>query len=44
MLASSWYESRDGGTGGMFANTAAAAERSTIAIDNLLRLDRDWKV
>lgn len=44
MLASHWYESRDGGTGGFFADNTGAAQQSTLAVDTLLRLDRDWRV
>ena len=44
MLASHWYESRDGGTGGFFADRTDAAKQSDEAVNNLLRLDRDWKV
>lgn len=44
MLASRWYESRDGGTGGFFADNSSAAQYADIAINNLLRLDRDWKI
>lgn len=44
MLASHWYESRDAGTGGFFADNVSAAQQSDAAVNNLLRLDRDWKV
>lgn len=44
MLASHFYESRDGGTGGFFHNSAAAAERSMLTIDRLLSMDKDWSV
>lgn len=44
MLVALWYESRDAGTGGMFAGTTSAAQQSTLAIDNLLRLDRNWRI
>ena len=44
MLASHWYESRDGGTGGFFANTPAAAESVRKAVDSLLALGRTWKI
>ena len=43
MLASSFYESRDGGTAGFFADNAAAGERSWETIDRLLMLDKEWK-
>lgn len=44
MLASHLYESRDGATGGFFYDNFQAAEQSMTAINNLLRLDREWKV
>lgn len=44
MLASHWYESRDGSTGGFFADNVQAGGAAMAAIDNLLRLDREWKV
>lgn len=44
MLASHFYESRDGGTGGFFSDTIGAAEQVWNAVNLLLRLDRDWKV
>ena len=44
MLASHFYESRDGSTGGFFADSALAGEQARNTINLLLRLDRDWKV
>ena len=44
MLASYFYESRDGGTGGFFADSALAGRQAQDTINSLLRLDRDWKV
>lgn len=44
MLATHWYESRDGGTGGFFADSHLVATQIETAVNNLLRLDRDWKV
>lgn len=44
MLASHWYESRDGGTGGFFQNTPAAAESVRKAVDDLLKCTKDWKI
>ncbi len=44
MLATHWYESRDGGTGGFFAHDHLVAKQIETAVNNLLRLDRDWKV
>ena len=44
MLSSHFYESRDGSTGGFFADSALAGIKSRETVDMLLRLDRDWKV
>ena len=44
MLASHFYESRDGSTGGFFANSPSAAQQVWNTVNLLLRLDRDWKV
>ena len=44
MLASHYYESRDGSTGGFFADNVNAAQQSMDTIHLLLRMDRDWKV
>lgn len=44
MLSSHFYESRDGGTGGFFADSAAAAKQVWTTVNNLLRLDRRWQV
>ena len=44
MLASHFYESRDGSTGGFFANSPGAAQQVWNTVNLLLRLDRDWKV
>jgi len=44
MLASHFYESRDGGTGGFFTNSTAAGEQIWNTVNLLLRLDRRWKV
>lgn len=44
MLASHFYESRDGGTGGFFANSADAPEQVWKTVNLLLRMDRNWKV
>ena len=43
MLTSHFYESRDGGTGGFFADSAAAGERSWETIDRLLLLEKEWQ-
>ena len=44
MLSSHFYESRDGSTGGFFADSTNAAAQVWNTINLLLRLDRDWKV
>jgi len=44
MLASHFYESRDGSTGGFFADNVQAGQQTWAVINTLLRLDRDWKV
>lgn len=44
MLSSHFYESRDGSTGGFFADTAIAGQQARETINNLLRLDKDWRV
>ncbi len=44
MLASHFYESRDGSTGGFFADSAAAGQQVWNTVNLLLRLDRNWKV
>ena len=44
MLASHFYESRDGSTGGFFADNTQAASQVWNTVNLLLRLDRDWKV
>lgn len=44
MLSSHFYESRDGSTGGFFADRPEAARQVWNTVNLLLRLDRDWKV
>ncbi|GAA0493106.1 hypothetical protein IRB23M11_01920 [Alkalibacterium sp. m-11] len=44
MLSSHFYESRDGSTGGFFADSALAGQQARETVNVLLRLDRDWKV
>ena len=44
MLASFYYESKDGGTGGFFSASPSAAGQTMNCVNNLLRLDKDWKV
>ena len=42
MLASHLYESRDGSTGGFYADSTGAAQQVRTAVNELLRMDRDW--
>ena len=44
MLASHFYESRDGSTGGFFADNVQAGQQAWETVNLLLRLDREWKV
>ena len=44
MLASHFYESRDGSTGGFFADNAGAAQQVWNTVNLLLRLDRRWQI
>lgn len=44
MLASHFYESRDGSTGGFFADSVQAGQQVWETVNLLLRLERDWKV
>lgn len=44
MLASHFYESRDGSTAGFFADNVQAGQQVWNTVNLLLRLDRDWKV
>ena len=44
MLASHLYESRDGSTGGFFADNTQASSQVWNVVNSLLRLDRTWKV
>lgn len=44
MLSSHFYESRDGSTGGFFADNTNAARQVWDTVNLLLRLDRDWQV
>ncbi len=44
MLSSHFYESRDGSTGGFFADNVQAGQQVWHTVDLLLRLDRNWKV
>lgn len=44
MLASHFYESRDGSTAGFWGDNPQAAASVWDAVNRLLRLDREWKV
>lgn len=44
MLSSHFYESRDGSTGGFFADNTGAAQQVWNTVNLLLRLDRQWQV
>ena len=44
MLASHFYESRDGSTGGFFSDHVSSAQQVWNTVNLLLRLDRDWKM
>ncbi len=44
MLSSHFYESRDGSTGGFFADNVQAGQQVRNTINLLLKLDRNWKV
>ena len=44
MLASHFYESRDGSTGGFFADNVQASQQVWNTVNLLLRLDRRWQI
>ncbi len=44
MLSSHFYESRDGSTGGFYADSVQAGQQVWNTVNMLLRLDREWKV
>ena len=44
MLSSHFYESRDGSTGGFFADNVNAASQVWDTVNLLLRMDKDWMV
>ncbi|MDD4291069.1 MAG: head-tail connector protein [Clostridia bacterium] len=44
MLASHFYESRDGSTGGFFEDNVQASSQVWNTVNMLLRFDRNWKV
>ncbi len=44
MLSSHFYESRDGSTGGFFADNVQAGQQVWNTVNLLLRLDRRWQL
>ena len=44
MLASHFYESRDGSTGGFFSDNTNAANNVWVTVNRLLLMNREWKV
>jgi hypothetical protein len=44
MLSSHFYESRDGSTGGFFADNVQAGQQVWNTVHMLLRLDRRWQL
>ena len=44
MLVSHFYESRDGSTGGFFADNVQAGQQVWNTVNLLLRLNRNWLV
>ena len=44
MLASHFYESRDGSTGGFFADSVQAGQQTWNTINMLLRMHKKWMV
>jgi hypothetical protein len=44
MLASHFYESRDGSTGGYFADNVQASQQVWATVNLLLGCDKDWVV
>lgn len=44
MLATHFYESRDGATAGYWADKPGTTDAVWNAVNTLLRLDRDWKI
>ncbi|MEX3505465.1 head-tail connector protein [Corynebacterium sp. LK2510] len=44
LLATHFYESRDGSTAGFWADKPEAAKAVWNAVNTLLRLDRQWKI
>lgn len=44
MLSSHFYDSRDGSTGGFFADNVQAGQQVWNTVNMLLRLDRRWQM
>ena len=44
MLATHFYESRDGSTAGFWGDNVQASEQVWSTIKRLLQLDKDWQV
>ena len=44
MLVSHFYESRDGSTGGFFADNTNAANNVWLTVNRLLLLNKEWRV
>jgi uncharacterized phage protein (predicted DNA packaging) len=44
MLASHFYESRDGSTGGFFSDSTQASQQVWNTVNMLLRLNKNWRV
>ena len=44
MLATHFYESRDGGTGGFFTSNTYAVTQIWAAVNRLLALNKKWEV
>lgn len=44
MLASHFYESRDGSTGGFFADNVQASTQVWNVVNMLLSMNKDWQV
>jgi len=44
MLASHWFESRDGGTGGFFADNVNASQQILSTVNRMLSLNKHWEV
>ena len=44
MLSSHFYESRDGSTGGFFADNVAASQQVWQTVNRLLSMNKNWEV